>query len=140
MFTLSTYNTTQFPSYNRFYILNKGQNSGKPSLMPFANSFVCTCESQQEAELVYILCYGLWQSQQFRPFLKGSVIEFISIDDIRNILKDAFDEAMVKPLFVDCVRKVLDIERLIELRKQETQKLHQLKIAMVVQHFRPKKV
>jgi hypothetical protein len=138
MFTLSTYNTTQFPTYNRFYILNKGQNSGKPSLMPFANSFVCDCASQQEAELVYILCYGLWQSKQFQPFLRGSVIEFITIDDLRTVLKEAFDEALLKPQFVDCVRRVLDIDRLIELRKQENKKLNNLKIALVVQHFRVK--
>ena len=140
MFTICTYNGKQFPCLNRVYILNKGENSGKPALMPFVNSFVITCETQEDAELLYILSYGLWQSRQFRPFLKGSVIEYISIDDMYDVLIQAFREAKERPEFVDTVRKVLSIDRLIAARKEEEKKLTSLKIAMVVHHFRPKRV
>jgi hypothetical protein len=138
MFTLHTYNGKQFPALNRIYILNKGENSGKPSLMPFVNSFVCTCQDQQEAELLYILSYGLWQAQQFRPFLRGSVIEFITIDDLHSLLFQAYTEAQAKPLFIETVRKVMQVDRLIAARKAENEQLNKLKIALVVHHFRPK--
>lgn len=138
MFTVSTYNGTQFPALNRIYILNKGDNSGKPALMPFVNSFVCTCDSQEDAELLYILSYGLWQSRQFLPFLKGSVIQFITIDDLKTVLFQAYTEAQERPLFVESVRKVLAVDRLIAARKAENEKLEKMKIALVVHHFRVK--
>ena len=138
MFTIKSYNGKQFPSINRVYILCKGENSGKPSLMPFVNSFVCTCETQQEAELVYILSYGLWQSKQYEPYLHGTAIQFINLDDLRSLLFQAYTEALERPLFVETVRKVMEIDRLIAVRKQQHEKLQEVKIAMVRHHFTPR--
>ena len=130
-----SYNGTQFPTTNRIFILCKGENAGKPALMPFVNSFCCTCESQEEAELLYILSYGLWKSKQYHQLLRGSVIPFITIDDMRTLLFQAYTEAQERPLFVETVRKVMDMDRLIALKKQQFEKLEQFKVAMIRHHF-----
>jgi hypothetical protein len=137
MFTLKSYNGKHFPGINRVFILCKGENSGKPSLMPFVNSFVATCETQAEAELIYILSYGLWQSRQYHSLLRGSVIPFITIDDMRGLLVQAYTQALDRPLFIETVRKIMDIERLIAYRQQQASKLQQIKVAMMRHHFTP---
>ena len=80
-----------------FFILNRGLNSGKPSKTPWVNSFVCLCNDEAEIDFHYWLAYGLWQGQFFRPFLTGSVISFIRIQDVINIITEASEKANLKP-------------------------------------------
>lgn len=138
MFKLATYNGKQFPAANRFYILNKGDNSGKPSLVPFANSFVCSCDSKEESDMLYILSYGLWQSQQYKGLLVGSVIEFLRIDDCYDLLLVTYRQACENPTFSDVVRKLMAVDNLLELRREEEKQLKRLKIAMIAHHMRPR--
>jgi len=42
--------------------------------------------SQDEKELYYWLCFGLWQARAFRPYLIGSVIPFIRLNDLLQVL------------------------------------------------------
>ena len=51
-----------------FFILNKGNNSGKPLLSPCPNCFVIQFQSEEEKEQIYWLSYSLWQSKAFYPF------------------------------------------------------------------------
>ncbi len=60
-----------------FFILNKGNNSGKPLTQPCANCFMAICETEDENEFYYWLCWGLWQAKAFEQLLCGSVIPFI---------------------------------------------------------------
>jgi len=72
--------------YNKpcLFILNKGLNSGKPQLEPFANSFVIIFEKQEDAENIYFVAYSLWKSKFWHQFLIGSVIPFLRIKDIEK--------------------------------------------------------
>lgn len=70
-----------------FYVLNKGINSGKPMEQPCANCFVVTC-TDDNLEYWFWLTWGLWKSKSFHPLLRGSVIEFITVDDYRNTIRD----------------------------------------------------
>ena len=69
-----------------FYILNKGLNSGKPFTAPVRNSFVVSTECIYSRENFYQLTMMLFESKCFRYYLKGSVIPFICIADIKNLL------------------------------------------------------
>ena len=53
----------------------------------------------------------------------GSVIEYVTIDDCYDVLLKAYLEAVRKPDFVETVRKVMAVERLIALRKEQTENL-----------------
>jgi len=72
--------------YNKpcLFILNKGLNSGKPQLEPFANSFVIIFEKQEDAENIYFVAYSLWKSKFWHQFLIGSVIPFLRLKDIEK--------------------------------------------------------
>ncbi len=73
-------------SENHFFILSKGNNSGKPLIAPCPNCFVLLTETESECELLYWLCFGLWQGGCFRVYLCGSVIPFIHLRDITRLL------------------------------------------------------
>jgi hypothetical protein len=69
-----------------FYILSKGQNAGQPQLLPWVNSFAVHCQTKEELDFYFWLSYSLWQTGRFRPYLRGSVIPFLSVSDTRQLL------------------------------------------------------
>ena len=77
-------------SYNmpHLFILNKGNNSGKPLFIACPNCFVIQFQSEQEKGLIYWLLYSLWQSKAFYQYLRGSVIPFIVLNDLKSCLRD----------------------------------------------------
>lgn len=80
-----------------FFILSKGNNSGKPLDKPCPNCFVCLCKDEEEKQRLYWLFYGLWQGMYFNPFITGSVIPFIRLDDLKQIIKTALAKIELMP-------------------------------------------
>lgn len=72
-----------------FFILSKGQNAGKPSRVPWANCFSVHCSNKQSYDYYFWLIYGLYKAGKFKTRLRGSVIPFVNLDDIRDVLKKA---------------------------------------------------
>lgn len=67
-----------------FFILSKGLNSGKPLVKPCPNCFVCITENDPDKDFLYWLCFGLWRSKSFHYYLRGSVIPFITIGEMKK--------------------------------------------------------
>ena len=89
---------------DHFFILSKGNNSGKPLVHPCPNCFVVLADNAEERELLYWLCFGLWQGGCFRPFLCGSVIPFIHLGDLKKVIQDAKAKVGEKPeKFVEAI-------------------------------------
>ncbi len=89
-FELKTHQIGRTYSQPHFFILNKGQNSGKPLINPCPNCFVVTGPTEEEKNTLYHLSMMLQIGGFYAYHLKGSVIPFISIDDCRNTLKDGY--------------------------------------------------
>ena len=66
------------------YILNKGLNSGKPLNQPCPNCFVLVFPDSEQRTSYYWLAYSLWKNNFWHPYLVGSVIPFLRINDFRN--------------------------------------------------------
>lgn len=79
----------EYTNQNHFFILSKGNNAGKPMDLPCPNCFVLTARNLQEREYFYWLCYGLWVGGFFRPFLTGSVISFLRIAELNQVICEA---------------------------------------------------
>ena len=86
---IKTYKGKQIEKPYFIFILNKGNNSGKPLMQPCANCYILTTDTKEEKDFYYWLCYGLWQSNKFHPYLSGSVIPFIRVHDVRSIINQA---------------------------------------------------
>lgn len=76
-----------------FYILNKGMNSGKPLEIPCANCFAFSCCSESDKDFYFWLLFGLWRTKAFHPFLKGSVIPFITLSDLQKCIQTGSEQA-----------------------------------------------
>ncbi len=71
-----------------FYLLSKGDNAGKPGFTPWANSFAVHCSNEQSYEFYYWLAFCLFKSGKFKTRHRGSVIQFINLNDVRELLRE----------------------------------------------------
>ena len=92
-----TFNPENKCSQFSFFILNKGMNSGKPLDKPCPNCFTFNASDQPEKELYFWICFGLWQSKAFHPYLIGSVIPFIRIGNLGQVISQAAEKALASP-------------------------------------------
>lgn len=115
-YVIKTHSNKVEYSNPHFFILSKGLNSGKPLKEPCANSFVVKCKTKSIKKNVFWLCYSLWQSKSFHQHLRGSVIPFIRIGDLRNILNEAYSNISVDKNKFD--QAISTVKRLELKRKQ----------------------
>jgi hypothetical protein len=70
-----------------FFILAKGENPGKPCFNPFSNSFQCIAPNKEMFDFYFWLCFGLFEAGKFKSYQRGSVIPFVNLLDLREVLK-----------------------------------------------------
>ncbi|WP_396167310.1 DUF6943 family protein [Flavobacterium sp.] len=83
-FSIKTHRKDAIYSKPHLFLLNKGMNSGKPQKEPFTNSFVILFENESDFDTINLTAYALWKTKFWHQFLKGSVIPFLSLQDIRK--------------------------------------------------------
>jgi hypothetical protein len=83
-----THRIDRIYSQPHFFILNKGNNSGKPLKEPCPNCFVITVKTEEEAENLYWIALSLWKSKLWHQYLVGSVIPFIRLKEFKNTFRD----------------------------------------------------
>lgn len=74
-----------------FFILNKGNHSGKPENHYWANCFVFTADTSAEKEFYYFVFLWLWELGFFKKALIGSVVPFIRLGDLTDIAEEAIN-------------------------------------------------
>ena len=120
-FILKSYNQKEEIRKPHFFILNKGNNSGKPLVSPCPNCFVIQFQNEIEKEQVYWLLYSLWQSKAFYPFLRGSVIPFVVLRDVKYCIMDGLEKVDANPAQFE---KAVSVLRSLEaMEKQNKQNL-----------------
>jgi hypothetical protein len=83
-FIIKTHKKDTIYTKPHLFLLNKGMNSGKPQKEPFTNSFVIIFENETDYDAINLTAYALWQTKFWHQFLKGSVIPFLSLNDIKK--------------------------------------------------------
>jgi hypothetical protein len=73
---------------NHFFVLSKGNNAGRPMDKPCPNCFAVISKCPQEKQLLFWLCFGLWQCGYFQPYLTGSVIPFLRLPELQSIIRE----------------------------------------------------
>ncbi len=128
---LKTFNKNFNYEGHFFFILNKGMNSGKPMKSSCPNCFVCIAGSEEEKEQLYWLCFALWYSKAFHYYLKGSVIQFITIDDIKECLsKSLLKSNQNKADFQTAIQQAKKFEELENLYEKNLQLIRQARRAI----------
>ena len=83
-FIIKTHQKNTLYTKPHLFILNKGMNSGKPQKEPFTNSFVIIFENESDFDNINLTAYALWKTKFWHQFLRGSVIPFLNLHDIRK--------------------------------------------------------
>lgn len=108
--------------YNQphFFILNKGLNSGKPFNHYVCNSFVFLADNIDEKEFYYHLLLGCWELRLFRPYLKGTAIEFVRLNDVIDVMQETVNSINTgNRSFYDVQKSLVQIDALqINLNSQ----------------------
>jgi|SRR6185312_1292713 len=126
-------------NYNKphFFILNKGKNSGKPSLQKYVNCFVFFADSQEEQQHYFNLCYALWSGRKFQILLTGSVIPFIRIDEFRKLLHATNDIVSEKTSEYETILKQInDLNNHQENLQKQIKLVDELKQAVIYKLFK----
>jgi len=93
-----------------FFILSKGRNKGRPSFTPCPNCFVFACENKTELQSYYWLVYSLWAAGKFYPYLCGSVIEFIHLRDVKNLIASAAQQVQDMEKVARSMQQIIELE------------------------------
>jgi len=91
------------------FILSKGDNAGKPGLVPWVNCFAVHCSNQQTFDFYFWLVFGLFKAGKFKCRHRGSVISFVNLQDIRNVLKETAPSVFEHWLQFQQIMKALDL-------------------------------
>ncbi len=127
-FILKSYNQKSEIEKPHFFILNKGNNSGKPFLSPCPNCFTIQFNNNEDKEQVYWLLFCLWQSNTFYQFLRGSVIPFIVLRDIKSCIQDGLDKLQKCPeQFQKMVSSFQNINKIENQLKQNLKAIEKAK-------------
>lgn len=125
-----------YPAFALF-ALCKGLNSGKPLEKPCANCFAILCRNAEEKEFYKSLLFGLWFSKAFHQILVGSAIEFIRINDFKQMIFDAAQRLEGnKEAFKKDVSKAAIYEKLQLQYLQTAALLADLRKAIIYRHLR----
>lgn len=88
---IKTHKSGKMYNQPHFFILNKGLNSGKPFRHYVCNSFVFLADNNDERDFYYFVLLGIWELRLLRPYLKGSVIEFVRLGDVIDVLDETLN-------------------------------------------------
>ena len=129
-FQIKTHQPGRTYATPHFFILNKGLNSGKPLEKPCPNCFVIITNTKANRESLYYLCLSLKVGQFFAYYLKGSVIPFIGISDVKKVINTALQnyEEQQWQMKVEKLKKITAFE---ENLQQQLSTISKLKIALL---------
>lgn len=85
-FTIKIHRVGTIYTKPHLFILNKGNNSGKPRKEPYTNSFVILFQNEQDCEDMLNIAESLMKSKYWQQFLCGSVIPFLRLPDFKRQL------------------------------------------------------
>ena len=116
MLKITTYSPDQARTSFAFFILNKGINSGKPMERACPNCFTFLASTQEEKDLYYWLCFGMWKAHTFHPYLRGSLIPFIIKSDLVQLIKESSSKALEAP---GQFEKAVEAFKILERQEQQ---------------------
>ena len=94
-------------------------------LEPCPNCFVISTKNQEDKDFLFWLIYGLWKAKAFHPYLRGSVIPFIILKELKKLIIQASEKAFINQ---DKFNKVIaSLQQLDKLEKTYQKNLQLIK-------------
>lgn len=127
-----THQKDRIYSQPHFFILNKGNNSGKPLKEPCPNCFVITVKTEEEAENLYWIALSLWKSKLWHQYLVGSVIPFIRLNEFKTTFRNKVHVIYKEHnKHLENVEKLKELEALTSIYNKNIDAIERIKIAIL---------
>ena len=134
---IKTHKSGKMYNQPHFFILNKGLNSGKPFKHYICNSFVFLADNKEENEFYYFLLLGLWELRFFRKHLIGSVIEYIRLGDLIDVIEETLNSVNTgNRSFADVQNSLVQIEALQANLQSQLDYLMQLRKSLFYKYLK----
>lgn len=134
---IKTYNVKSTHQVDHFFILSKGYNAGKPMEYPCPNCFIVTGDNVEHKNKLFWICYLLWKSGSYLPFLCGSVIPFLRITDAAAHIERGLQKATQNPDEFD--KAVLQLQTMMHSEKllnMQLKLINEIKASIALKIFR----
>jgi hypothetical protein len=119
-----------------FFVLCKGMNSGKPLNLRCPNSFCVICNTEEEKEKLYWVSFALWRSKAFHPYLSGSVIPFVHLNDFKQLVQEKLESVNNdSKAFTEVVKNLKLIEQSEKHFLANLKLMEDLKMAYIFKYF-----
>jgi hypothetical protein len=136
---IKTHKSGKIYNQPHFFILNKGLNSGKPFKHYVCNSFVFLADNNDERDFYYFTLLGIWELRLMRPHLKGSVIEYVRLGDVIDVLDETLNSVNTgNRSFADVQNSLIQIDALQSNLQLQLSQLMQLRKALFYKYFKCK--
>ncbi len=110
------------------FILNKGMNSGKSMKQPTANCFALITKTEKEAEDLYHVALALWQTKFWHPYLVGSVIPFLRINEFKGeFYKKSKEMISEHEEHIQTMTKIKELQKASDLFNQNLALIEEMK-------------
>lgn len=120
-----------------FFILNKGNNTGKPLPEYCANCFVFLADDDQDKDFHFYMFLGLWELRIFRPHLIGSVVPYIRLGDLVDLAEEAINTVNTgERSFMDVQPALAQIEAIQVRLQRQLRYLVQLRQSVLSNFYR----
>lgn len=123
-FNIRTYNgKSAEPGENEtvFYVQSHGFRAGRPLKEPIPNCWEVRTHRSIDFEILYII----FESRILEPYIRGSVIPFISLVEYRKIISPILKNAVHENRIIN--------EHYLQIRKIEAHQAHQNKVRELLQ-------
>jgi len=80
-------------------------------------------DSPEEMEMFYWITFAAWQAKLFHPYIKGSVIPYVSIMDVVQVINEASKKCVVNPDRVGNLLKTFHTLNQLETKYERLAKL-----------------
>lgn len=128
------YRLLTYPNKNKatpiFYVQMKGNNSGQPLREPIQNCVAVYSEKPFLFEVVYLLFRG----RKFHQHLKGSVVPFVRIADVKEVINDGLQ--FYKPEKMKLLNQINALDSIIKQNHEKIKLLKQMQILHCSQFFK----
>lgn len=113
-----------------FFIQMKGNYAGRPMNKPIHNCVAVYSDSPYLFELVYLLFKG----KKFTIYLKGSVIPFVRINDVREVINIGIEK--FNPEKIKLLKKINLFDMVVSNHKEQIRLYQMAQMAVCIEYLR----
>jgi hypothetical protein len=100
---------------------------------------VFLADDKNEREYYFYMLLGIWELRLLRPYLKGSVIEYVRLGDVIDVLDETLNSVNTgNRSFADVQNSLAQIELLQSNLQQQLAQLMQLRKALFYKYLKNK--